>query len=111
MDKYKHNYMKLTLLLTADFVCPGVGDFEDPCDCRQFYKCGHDGVPNAVPCATDTVWDTKLGNCNWEYNVDMDIECAVVSTGMLIRTWYYCSTTKMQETLNFWQISRYKAWI
>ena len=59
------------------FECTAAGDFEDICNCRQFYKCNHNGAnPVVTPCAGGTVYDGRI--CNWEYNVNMDEVCSQV---------------------------------
>lgn len=61
------------------FACPGVGNYEDQCNCTRYYQCGGDGVPVVKDCNTGTVYDTSIDGCNWDWDVDPS-ECVTVGT-------------------------------
>ena len=42
--------------------------YGDSCDVQKYYQCAS-GVAHQFQCATGTVWDERIKNCNWNYLV------------------------------------------
>ena len=42
--------------------------YGDSCDVHKYYQCAS-GVAHQFQCATGTVWDERIKNCNWDYLV------------------------------------------
>ena len=51
-------------------VCPRAnGLYADPYNCRRFFFC-ENGKAKSSACPANTGWDSRIGACNWLYNLN-----------------------------------------
>ncbi|KAI3381272.1 hypothetical protein SNEBB_003664 [Seison nebaliae] len=51
------------------FICTDDGYFPDPKDCSLYHIC-LDGIHQVRACEEDTLFNSKLKRCDWQFNVD-----------------------------------------
>lgn len=58
---------------TDDFACQGrEGHFPDPGNCHVYHQCAG-GTAHATTCPPGLAWNVVMNMCDWEDNVDCDI--------------------------------------
>ena len=57
----------------SNFQCPAAeGHFSDPESCDVYYQCAQ-GTAHAQTCQPGLKWNVVINMCDWEANVDCDI--------------------------------------
>ena len=65
--------MSKTTSQASDFTCPAVeGHYPDPEACNIYHQCAG-GVAHATTCQPGLAWNVVINMCDWEANVDCDI--------------------------------------
>ena len=65
--------MAKTTAQASDFTCPAVeGHYPDPEACNIYHQCAG-GVAHATTCQPGLAWNVVINMCDWEANVDCDI--------------------------------------
>ena len=66
-------HVSKTTSTASDFTCPAAeGHYPDPKVCNIYHQCAG-GTAHATTCQPGLAWNAVINMCDWEANVDCDI--------------------------------------
>ena len=72
-DWDKNLHVSKTTSTASDFTCPAAeGHYPDPKVCNIYHQCAG-GTAHATTCQPGLAWNVAINMCDWEANVDCDI--------------------------------------